>query len=174
MSLSLEQKKALVSEVAKSIEQSSAGVLAEYRGMSVQQMTALRRAAHAEGVWVKVVKNNLAKRAIKETEFACLDDYFAGPVVLSLSNDPASLAKLMTGFEKENEAFKISAGVMNGTLIDQKTLVRLSKIPSREELLAKLVAGMKAPSSKLVSTLNEIPAKLARTLAAVAASREQA
>ncbi|MCY4149418.1 MAG: 50S ribosomal protein L10 [Gammaproteobacteria bacterium] len=174
MSLSLEQKKALVSEVAESIGKSSAGVLAEYRGMSVQQMTSLRRAAHAEGVWIKVVKNNLARRAVKDSEFECLTDYFVGPVLLSLSEDPVSLAKVIAKFEKENEEFKLSAGVMSGSLIDRKTILRLSQTPSREELLAKLVGGMKAPSAKLVSTLNEIPARLVRTLAAVAASREQA
>jgi len=174
MSLSLEQKKALVSEVAESIVQSSAGVLAEYRGMSVQQMTSLRRSAHAEGVWIKVVKNNLAKRAVKDSEFECLTDYFVGPVVFSLSRDPVSLAKVVTRFERENEEFRISAGAMSGSLIDPETIVRLSKTPSREELLAKLVGGMKAPSAKLASTLKEIPAKFVRTLAAVAASREQA
>ncbi|MYB33949.1 MAG: 50S ribosomal protein L10 [Gammaproteobacteria bacterium] len=174
MSLSLEQKKALVSEVVESIRKSSAGVLAEYRGMSVQQMTSLRRAAHAEGVWIKVVKNNLAKRAIKDSDFECLTDHFVGPVLFSLSEDPVSLARVVAKFEKENEEFKISAGVMSGSLIDQETIVRLSRTPSREELLAKLVGGMKAPSAKLVSTLNEIPAKFVRTLAAVAASREQA
>ena len=174
MSLSLEQKKLLVSEVVESIGKSSAGVLAEYRGMSVQQMTSLRRAAHAEGVWIKVVKNNLARRAIRGSEFECLADYFVGPVLLSLSDDPVSLAKVIAGFEKENGEFRISAGVMNGSLIDRETIARLSQTPSREELLAKLVGGMKAPSARLASTLNEIPARFVRTLAAVAASREQA
>ncbi|MXZ81160.1 MAG: 50S ribosomal protein L10 [Gammaproteobacteria bacterium] len=174
MSLNLEQKKALVGEVVEAIGQSSAGVLAEYRGMSVEEMTRLRRTARAEGVWIKVVKNNLAKRAVKGSEFECLAEHFAGPVVLSLSEDPVSLARLVTDIEKDIKNFRISAGAMNGSLIDAQTLARLSKMPSREELLAKLVGGMKAPTQKLVSTLNEIPAKLVRTLAAVAAAREQA
>ncbi len=172
MSLSLEQKKALVGEVVASIDKSSAGVLAEYRGMSVQQMTSLRRIAHDEGVWIKVVKNNLAKRAIKDSDFECLTDYFVGPILFSLSKDPVSLAKVITRFEQDNKEFKISVGVMSGSLIDHETIVRLSKTPSREELLAKLVGGMKTPPAKLVSTLNEIPARFVRTLAAVAASRE--
>ncbi|MCY4050257.1 MAG: 50S ribosomal protein L10 [Gammaproteobacteria bacterium] len=172
MSLSLEQKKAQVSEVVESIGKSSTGVLAEYRGMTVQQMTNLRRIAHDEGVWIKVVKNNLAKRAIKDSEFECLTDYFVGPVLFSLSKDPVSLAKVVIKFEKDNKEFKVSIGAMSGSLIDHETFVRLSKTPSREELLAKLIGGMKAPTAKLVTTLNEIPAKFVRTLAAVAASRE--
>lgn len=174
MSLNLEQKKALVGEVVEAIGQSSAGVLAEYRGMSVEEMTHLRRTARAEGVWIKVVKNNLAKRAIKDSEFECLAEHFAGPVVLSLSEDPVSLARLVVEIEKDIKNFRISAGAMNGSLIDAETLARLSRMPSREELLAKLVGGMKAPTQKLVSTLNEIPAKFVRTLAAVATTREQA
>lgn len=174
MSLSLEEKKAVVSEVVESIRCSSVGVLAEYRGLNVQQMTDLRRAARDSDVWLKVVKNNLAKRAVKGSEFACLTEHFVGPVVFSLSNDPVSHAKLMTKFARDNQEFTISAGAMRGSLIDHDMLLRFSTMPSREELLVKLVGGMKAPAGKLVSTLNEIPAKFVRTLAALATSRDQA
>ncbi len=174
MSLSLDQKKAVISEVTDAIASARAGVLAEYRGLNVEQLTALRKEARNAGVWIKVVKNNLAKLVIKGSEFECLSEHFVGPVIFSASEDPVAVARIMAGFAKDNENFKITAGAMNGDLIDLAMIQRLSKLPGHEELIAKLMGTMQAPVQKLVSTLNEVPSKAVRTLAAIVESREAA
>ncbi len=171
MSLSLTQKKAVVSEVSEAIASAQAGVLAEYRGLSVSQLTALRAAAHKQGVWIKVVKNNLAQRVIEGSDFACLREHFIGPVIFSASEDPIAVAQVMAKFAKQNDEFKITAGAMNGVLIDAATISRLAKLPGRNELIAKLMGAMAAPMQKLVVTLNEIPTKFVRTIAAVAEAK---
>ncbi len=167
MSLSIENKRAVVSEVSAAIVSAKAGVLADYRGMTVAQMTALRSDAHARGVWIKVVKNNLARRSIENTKFACLADHFVGPVILSVAEDPVDVAKVMVGFAKGNDNFKIIAGVMDGALIDIQVIQALDKLLSREELIAKLLGTLSAPIQKFVATLHEIPSKFVRTLAEV-------
>lgn len=174
MSLSFEQKKAVVSEVTEAIASAQAGVLAEYRGMTVSQLTDLRREARNAGVWIRVVKNNLAKRVIDGSDFECLSEHFVGPVIFSASEDPVAVAKVMAKFAKDNDNLKITAGAMNGSLMDQKTIESLSKLPGRDELLAKLVGTMNAPIQKFVSTLNEVPSKFVRTLSAVSQSKEAA
>ncbi len=174
MSLSFEQKKAVISEVTEAIASAQAGVLAEYRGLNVAQITALRQQARNAGVWIRVVKNNLAKRVIQGSNFECLTDYFVGPIIFSTSEDPVSVAKVMAGFAKDNEGLKITAGAMNGTLIDFATIQSLSKLPGRDELIAKLMGTMQAPIQKLVATLNEVPSKCVRTLAAVAEAKKAA
>ncbi len=174
MSLSLDQKKAVISEVTEAIASAQAGVVAEYRGLNVAQITALRTEARNAGVWIRVVKNNLAKLVIKGSDFECLTNHFTGPVIFSTSEDPVSVAKVMAGFAKDNEKLKITAGVMNGTFIDFTTIQSLSKLPSRNELIAKLMATIQAPVQKLVSTLNDVPSKCVRTLVAVAEAKDAA
>lgn len=174
MSLSLDQKKAVISEVTEAIASAQAGVLAEYRGLTVAQLTALRTEARNAGVWIKVVKNNLAKRVINGSNFECLTEHFVGPVIFSASEDPVAVAKVMTRFAKDNESLNIKAGAMNGLLIDNGTIENLSKLPGREELLAKLMGTMQAPVQKFVSTINEVPSRFVRTLSAVAESKEAA
>ena len=174
MSLSLDQKKAVISEVTEAIASAQAGVLAEYRGMTVAQLTALRKEARNAGVWVKVVKNNLAKRVINGSDFECLTEHFVGPVIFSASDDPVAVAKVMSKFAKDNENLNITAGAMNGSLMDAAMIESLSKLPSRDELLAKLMGTMQAPIQKFVSTLNEVPTKFVRALSAVAESKEAA
>lgn len=174
MSLSFDQKKAVVSEATEAFAAARAGVLAEYRGLTVTQLTALRTQAHQQGVWVKVVKNNLAKRAVEGSDFACLRERFVGPVILSVAADPVAVAKVMATFAKDNDQLKITAGAMNGELIDVRTIQSLAKLPSRDELIAKLLGTMRAPVQKLATTLNEIPGKFVRTLAEVARSKDAA
>lgn len=174
MSLSIEQKKAVVSEVSAALTTARAGVLAEYRGLSVAQLTDLRARARRRGVWVRVVKNSLAKRIVAGSDFACLDAHFTGPVIFSAAEDPVAVAKVTADFALENDDFKITAGVMNGALIDLSTIGSLAKLPGRDELIAQLMAAMRAPLQTFVATLNEVPARLARTLAAVAAAKSQA
>ena len=174
MSLSLNQKKAVISEVTEAIASAQAGVLAEYRGMTVAELTALRKEARNAGVWIRVVKNNLAKRVVDGSNFECLTEHFVGPVIFSASEDPVAVAKVMSRFAKDNEHLNITAGAMNGSLIDGAMIESLSKLPGRDELLAKLMGTMQAPIQKFVSTLNEVPSKFVRTLAAVAESKEAA
>ena len=119
-----------------------------------------------------MVKNTLARRSVAGTSFECLSHHFTGPVLISSSGDPVAVAKVVSDFAKSNDALKITVGVMNGNLIDQSTVQALAKLPSREELLATLVATMQSPLVKFVQTLNEVPGKLVRTLAAVRDSQE--
>ncbi|MEA3290800.1 MAG: 50S ribosomal protein L10 [Pseudomonadota bacterium] len=174
MSLSLEQKKAVVSEVSDALSSAQTAVLAEYRGLTVEQLTDLRKDARSAGVFVRVVKNTLAKRVIEGSDFECLNEHLVGPVLFSASDDPVAVAKLITRFAKENEDLKITAGAMNGDPLDLNGIQALAKLPSRDELLAKLAGTMQAPIQKFVQTLNEVPSKFVRALAAVAESKEAA
>jgi large subunit ribosomal protein L10 len=174
MSLSLNQKKAVVSEVTDAIASANASVLAEYRGLTVTQLSELRRSARDNDVFIRVVKNTLAKRVVKGSEFECLTEHFIGPVIFSSSEDPVAVAKVMSKFAKQHEKFNITAGAMNGEPMDEAMIAQLAKLPSRDELLGMLVGTMNAPIQKLVQTMNEVPARFARTLAAVAEAKDAA
>ena len=174
MSLSLSQKKAVVAEVTESVSAAQAMVVAEYRGLTVAQLTKLRTAAREAGLFVRVVKNTLARRVIEGSPFECLKDHFVGPVIMAASDDPVAVAKLVSKFAKDHDALKITAGGMNGELMNEAQIQALSKLPGREELLAMLVGTMQAPIAKFVQTLNEVPARFVRTLAAVEESRKAA
>lgn len=174
MLTALDKKKAIVTEVSDVLSSAQAAVLAEYRGLSVSQLTELRKDAHEAGVFLKVVKNTLAKRAVKDTSFSCLDEYFVGPTIFSAGDDPVAVAKVMSKFAKDNEDLKITSGVMNGDALDVSGIQALAKLPSREELLATLVATMQAPIVQFVRTLNEVPSKAVRALAAVRDAKEAA
>ena len=174
MSLRIDQKKAVVRETSEAIASARAGVLAEYRGLSVAQLTKLRAQARDQGVWIRVVKNSLAKRVIEGSEFACLAEHFVGPVIFSASEDPVAVARVMAEFAKDNDDFTITAGAMNGALIDLGTISGLAKLPGRDELIARLVRTIAAPVQKLAATLNEIPSGFVRAVSAVAQSKEAA
>ncbi len=174
MSLSLDQKKTVISEATEAIASARAGVLAEYRGFNVQQLTSLRAEARNAGVWIKVVKNNLARLAVRDSDFECLAEHFTGPVIFSASEDPVAVARVMAAFAKDNENFRITVGAMNGNLMDQAMILRLSTLPGRDELIAKLMGAIRAPVQKFVSTLNEVPGKAVRTLSAIAEAKEVA
>ena len=172
MSLSIDQKKAVVSEAVQIFSAAEAAVLAEYRGLSVAQITELRSEARSNGVDVRVIKNTLARRSVSGTAFECLSDHFVGPDLISSAGDPIAVAKVVSQFAKDHEALKIMVGVMNGDLIDESTIQMLAKLPSRDELLATLMATMNAPLVKFVRPLNEVPGKLVRTMAAYRDSRQ--
>ncbi len=174
MALNLEDKKALVAEVSDAMSNAQAAVLAEYRGLSVAQMTALRSQAREAGVYVRVLKNTLAKRVVEGSDFECLSDHFVGPVALAASEDPVAVAKVMSNFAKDNDILQIKVGAMNGAEMSMQEISALAKLPSREELLAKLMGTMQAPVAKLAQTLNEVPGKFVRTLSAYQASKEAA
>lgn len=174
MSLNLEQKKAVVSEVSAAIKGAQAAVVAEYRGLTVSQMTELRRKAFESKVYLRVVKNTLARRAVQGSEFECLTDHLVGPLALAAADDPVAVAKVLSLFAKDNEKLVIKTGAMAGKLMSTDELKVLAELPSREQLLAMLVATMQAPIQKFTQTLNEIPSKFVRTLAAVRDSKQSA
>lgn len=173
MSLNIEQKKAVVAEVTAKLADAQAAMLAEYRGLTVAQMTELRHRAYASQVYLRVVKNTLAQRAIQGSSFECLKDQLSGPLALAVSKDPVAAAKLLAEFAKDNEALRIKVGAMGGKLMTLAQVQALAKLPSREQLLAMLVGTLQAPLTKLVRTLNEVPGKFVRTLAAVRDAKQK-
>jgi len=174
MSLSLEDKKAVVEQVSNVLADSQTAIVADYRGLTVQKMTDLRREAREAGVFLRVVKNSLARRAVEGSDFACLEQHLLGPLALAASEDPVAAAKVLSKFEKANEAFSIKIGAMSGNLLSLEEINALAKLPGREELLAALLGTMQAPVTKFVQTLNEVPAKFVRALAAVRDGKEAA
>jgi large subunit ribosomal protein L10 len=173
LSLNLEQKRAVVAEVSKELAKAQAVILAEYRSVPVKDMTELRRKARGVGVYLRVLKNTLARRAVAETPFKGLTEKMVGPLAYGISADPVAVAKVLQEFAKDNEKFVIKAGAMPNVVMSAREVAELAKMPSRQELLTKLVATMQAPIAKFVRTLNEVPGKFARTLAAVRDQKEK-
>jgi large subunit ribosomal protein L10 len=167
MSLNLEKKQAVVAEVSKVLTGAQAAAVAEYRGLTVAQMTELRRKARQGKVYVKVVKNTLLRRAVQGSSHECLKDHFKGPLAFAASADPVAVAKLLVDFAKGNEHLRITAGSMGGKLLALSELKALAALPGREVLLAQLMGTMRAPVQKFVQTLHEVPSRFVRTLAAV-------
>jgi large subunit ribosomal protein L10 len=167
LSLNLQQKEAVVAEVAKQVAGAQAIVLAENRGMAVADMTKLRAKARESGIYFRVVKNTLVRRAVSGTPFEKLSDRMVGPLAYGIGQDPVAVAKVLNDFAKGNEKFVITAGAMAGQVMTAKDVAALAALPSREELIAKLLGTMQAPIAKFVRTLNEVPARFVRTLAAV-------
>jgi|TARA_B100000767_G_C19542713_1_gene441495 large subunit ribosomal protein L10 len=167
LSLNLEEKKAVVAEVSKQIENAQSLILAEYRGVGVGEMTNLRAEARESGVYLKVLKNSLVKRAIEDTPFSSLSEDMVGPLVFGISEDPVAAAKVLSDFADKNDLFVIKSGAMPNEKMDVSAVKALASLPSRDELLAKLLGTMQAPITKFVRTLNEVPSKFARGLAAV-------
>ena len=174
MSLNLEQKKAVVAEVSEALSGAQAAVLAEYRGLSVAQMTELRRQAREAGVFLRVIKNTLARRAVEGSDFACLQGELVGPLAFAASNDPVAVAKILSNFAKDNDKLLIKTGAMSGKVMSSDEIKALAILPGREQLLATLLGTMQAPIQKFVQTLNEVPASFVRVLAAVRDSKQAA
>jgi len=167
LSLNLQQKQAVVAEVAKQVAGAKAIVMVENRGMPVGQMTQLRAKARASGVYFRVVKNTLVRRAVADTPFAPLADRMVGPLAYGIGSDPVAVAKVLNDFAKSHDKFVITGGAMPGQVMSPKDVAALASLPSRDELIAKLLGTMQAPIVKLARTLNEVPSKFVRTLAAV-------
>lgn len=167
MSLNLEEKKTIVAEVSSEISRAQAIVIAEYRGLGVSDFTLLRAKAREAGIYLRVVKNTLVRRAVVNTPFSALADQMVGPLAYGIGSDPVATAKVLHGFAKTNENFVIKAGAMTGLVMSAKDIAALAVLPSREELLAKLLGTMQAPITQFVRTLNEIPARFVRGLAAI-------
>lgn len=173
MSLKLDDKKAVVAEISAQLATAQAVVVAEYRGVTVTSMTALRKKARESGVYLRVLKNTLARRALADTPFAGLAGQLTGPLAYGISADPVAAAKVLNDFAKANDKFVIKAGAMANVVMSPKDVTALATLPSREELLAMLMGAMQAPIAKFVQTLNEVPGKFVRTLAALRDEREK-
>src|SRR5271154_7423889 len=141
--------------------------MVENRGMAVADMTRLRAKARASGVSLRVVKNPLVRRAVAETPFAQLADRMVGPLAYGIGPDPVAVAKVLNDFAKGNEKFVITGGGMPGLVMSAKDVAALAALPSREELIARLLGTLQAPLSRFAQTLNAVPSKFVRTLAAV-------
>ena len=175
MALTFDQKQQVVSEVSEVAAKALSAVAAEYRGITVSAMTDLRNRAREKGVHLQVVKNTLAKRALKGTEFECMEDGFVGPLILAFSlEDLGSAARVLKDFAKENDKIKITMLSVGGELFGPSQVDRVASLPTREEALAKLLGTLQAPISKLASTLNAVPTKVVRTVAAIKDAKEAA
>lgn len=173
MGLSLEQKKTAVQDVSDALRDAQAIILAEYRSLPVSEITQLRAKARASKVYFHVVKNTLARRAVADTPFSPLAEHMVGPLVYGISTDPAAAAKVLHEFAKGNDKLVIKGGALAGKVLGPNEVASLASLPSREELIAKLLATMQAPITTFMRTLNEVPSKFARALSALRDQKER-
>src|SRR5580765_2426331 len=164
----------MVSEVSAKLKGAQAVIVAEYRGLDVGRVTQLRSKARKSGVYLRVLKNTLARRAVQGTPFEKLADQMVGPLAYGISDDPVAAAKVLHAYAKGNDKLVIKGGAMPGHVMNAKEVGQLASMPSREELLAKLLGTMQAPIAKFVQTLNEVPGKFVRTVAALRDQKEKA
>jgi len=172
LSLNIESKQQIVAEVSRQLEQAQVVVLAEYRGITVEAMTRLRAKAREAGVYFRVIRNTLVRRAVVGTPFEALSEQMSGPLVYGISVDPVAAAKVVHEFAKTNEKLIVKAGAIPGQYMDAKAVGALAQLPSREVLLAQLLGTLQAPIAQFVRTLNEVPSRFVRTLAAVQETRQ--
>ena len=174
MGLNRQDKAAVIEEMSALVAQSSVIVVAEYRGLTVEAITKLRADARKQGVQSRVVKNTLVRRAVAGTPFEGLSDKFVGPLIYGMSADPVAAAKVLHNFAKTNDKLVIKAGAMANYVMNVADIEKLASMPSRDELLAKLMATMNEPIAKFVRTINEVPARFVRTVAAYRDAKEKA
>jgi large subunit ribosomal protein L10 len=175
MPIKLEDKKAIVAEVTKVAETAKFAMVASYRGLTVAQMTEFRNKARAIGIYARVVRNTLASRAVKDTQFACLEDVLVGPMILLLTpNEAGDAARLVRDFAKTNELLEIKAVSFGNTVLPGKELEAVAKLPTRDEAIATLMSVMQAPVAKFVRTTAETYAQLVRVVAAVGEQKKAA
>ena len=175
MALNLDDKKAIVAEVNETAAQALSLVIADARGVDVTDMNALRAKARAENVQLRVVRNTLAKRAFAETDYACVEEVLVGPSLFAFSmEDPGAAARLFKDFAKENEEFEVKALSVSGQLLPSEQIDTLAKLPTLHQALGMLAGVTLAPVTKLVRTLNEVPTKVTRVVAAVKTQKEEA
>lgn len=173
MALGLEQKQQIVAEVNEVAASALSAVVADYRGLTVAEMTEMRVKARESGVYLRVVRNTLAKRAVEGTEYACLDETLVGPSLLAFSTeDPGSAARLLKDYAKQHDALEVKALSIGGELIAADQIDRVAKLPTLDEARAMLMSVMLAPVTKLARTINEVPGKLVRAVAAIKAQKE--
>ena len=175
MALSLDQKKAVVAEVAEVAARAHSAIAAEYIGLTVEDMTNLRVKARESDVYLRVVKNTLARRAFEGTDFECMSDGMVGPMVLAFSQeDPGSAARVISDFAKENNKLVAKLVSIGGELLEAGDIKRLASMPTKDQAISMLMSVMNAPIGKLARTLNEVPGKLVRTVAAIRDAKDAA
>lgn len=175
MALNLEQKQAIVAEVADVASSALSAVAAEYRGVTVEALTELRVAARNNGVYLRVVKNTLARRAVKDTEFECMTDGLTGPLILAFSQeDPGAAGRVIKDFAADHENFKVTMLAVGGQQLDASQIDVLAKLPTYDQAISQLMSVMKAPVQKLAGTMNAVPSKLVRTIAAIRDEKDAA
>lgn len=159
MGLNLNDKKAVVAEVSAQVATAQTIVLAEYRGIEVGDLTVLRKKARESGVYLRVLKNTLVRRAVADTAFAGLAEHMVGPLIYSVSEDPVAAAKVLNDFAKTNDKLVLKAGAYAGNVLDKAGVQALASIPSREELLARLLGVMLAPLSGMAGVMAALAKK---------------
>ena len=175
MAIRLEDKQQIVSEVNQAASSALSAVLADYRGVTVEDMTALRKNARANKVYLRIVRNTLLKRAVADTEFECIQEVLVGPTILAFSQeDPGAAARVLKDFAKENDDFEIKALSVGGQLMDASQIDVLAKLPTVDQARSMLMSVMLAPVTKLARTMNEVPSKLTRAVAAVRDQKQDA
>ncbi len=175
MALALEDKKAIVAEVSQAASEALSLVIADYSGLTVAEMIELRAKAREAKIYMKIVRNTLAKRALEGTDFACVNEALTGPLVLAFSNEePGAGARLVREFAKEHENLEVKALSIDGQLLPATSLEAMAKLPTRDEALSMLLSVMQAPITQMVRTLAEPQAKLVRVIAAVKDQKEAA
>lgn len=175
MAIRLEDKKQIVSEVNEAATSALSAVLADYRGVSVSDLTSLRKAARENGVFLRVVRNTLLKRAVASTDFECLNPVLSGPTILAFSmEDPGAAARVLKDFAKGNDKFEIKALSIGGKLLGADQLDALASLPTYDQAVSMLMSVMLAPVTKLARTFNEVPTKVTRAVAAVRDQKQAA
>jgi|SRR5690606_9823681 len=174
MSLNRQEKAVVIEEVSAEIGRAQSIVIAEYRGLDVASVTVLRKTARESGVYLRVLKNTLVRRALAGTPFEGLSAQLTGPLIYGISADPVAAAKVLADFAKSNDKLVITGGALPNSLLNQDGVKALATMPSREELLSKLLGTMQAPIAQFVRTLNEVPTKFVRGLAAVRDQKQAA
>ncbi|MEK9720358.1 MAG: 50S ribosomal protein L10 [Quisquiliibacterium sp.] len=174
MAMNRSEKAAVVEDIGAVVADAQVIVVAEYRGLEVEAMTVLRKQARESGVFLRVLKNTLARRAVSGTPFEALAKQLVGPLIYGISSDPVAAARVLNDFAKGNSNLVLKAGAMQNSVMDADDLKALATMPSREELLAKLLGTMQAPVATFVRTLNEVPGKFVRALAAVEKQKAEA
>jgi len=175
VTLSLEEKQAIVAEVAEVAAKAHSAVCAEYAGLTSNQMNSLRQQARKGGVYLRVVKNTLARRAVKGTEFECMGEAIKGPMILAFSQaEPGAAARVFKAFVKENQKLVVKIVSIGGKMLGPADLDRLASLPTKDQAISLLMSCMQAPITKLARTLNEIPGKMVRTVAAVGEQKKAA
>jgi large subunit ribosomal protein L10 len=175
MALRLEEKQAIVAEVNQAAGAALSAVVSDYRGLTVSQMTDLRSKARLSGVYLKVIRNTLARRAVAGTSYECLSESFVGPTMLAFSQeDPGAAARLLKDYAKANEALKVRALSVGGMLYGADDIDRLATLPTMDEARSLLMAVMLAPIAKLVRTFNDVPGRVVRVVAAVRDQKQEA
>lgn len=175
MAIRLEDKKQIVSEVNEAATSALSAVLADYRGVSVSDLTSLRKTARENGVFLRVVRNTLLKRAVASTDFECLNPVLSGPTILAFSmDDPGAAARVLKDFAKGNDKFEIKALSIGGKLLSADQLDALASLPTYDQAVSMLMSVMLAPVTKLARTFNEVPTKVTRAVAAVRDQKQAA